>query len=362
DKLSKRSTYCTGTLNSRRKGNPKKVLQKKLKKGESTAKYANNIIVGKWKDEREALSTGERSLPQPVHVIRIRGAEKHSDTDKQLKKKERGSFSQVVCNDNKVCIVKCFDNNCVTVASSYMDAYLLENIQRYDKESKQKKPVTCPKIIKHYNAHMGGVDLADILVALYRIEQKEHRWKDRLVLTSQKYRGGGVLIAVKKNFSSNVIALNKDNVEQIFVNVYAYGDELVIGGIYLPPSSRLDLYEDHCATVDSVMERFPKKSCFCTVPNVEWYNDEFGVSAIYNNNNAAQILIESLAFHNLFQLNSIKNCFGVMLDLIFTNDKDIITVESANDCLLPCDSYHRATVSSITSNKDFKELNFENSH
>ncbi|KAG5874819.1 hypothetical protein JTB14_030207 [Gonioctena quinquepunctata] len=49
-----------------------------------------------------------------------------------------------------------------------------------------------------------------------------------------------------------------------------------------------------------------------------------------------------------------------MLDLIFTNDKDIITVEIANDCLLPCDPYHPATVSSITSNKDFKDLKFEN--
>ncbi|KAG5878216.1 hypothetical protein JTB14_020793 [Gonioctena quinquepunctata] len=125
---------------------------------------------------------------------------------------------------------------------------------------------------------------------------------DPSVLTSQKYRRGGVLIAVK-NFSSNVIALNKDNVEQIFVNVYAYGEELVIGGIYLSPSSCQDLYEDHCATVDSVMERFPKKKLLLygdyNLPNVEWYNDELGVSAIFNNNNTAQILIESLAFHNL---------------------------------------------------------------
>ncbi|KAG5866800.1 hypothetical protein JTB14_010516 [Gonioctena quinquepunctata] len=65
-----------------------------------------------------------------------------------------------------------------------------------------------------------------------------HEYKKyRSVLTSQKYSGEDVPIAVKKNFSSNVMALNKDNVEQIFVNVYAYGEELVIGGIFLPPSS-----------------------------------------------------------------------------------------------------------------------------
>ncbi|KAG5887687.1 hypothetical protein JTB14_015590 [Gonioctena quinquepunctata] len=180
--------------------------------------------------------------------------------------------------------------------------------------------------------------------------------KDRPILTSQKYIGGGVLIALK-NYSSNVIAINKDNVEQIFVNISAYGDELIIGGIYLPPSSRHDLYEDHCATVDSVMERFPEKKLLL-YGDYNLPNDELGVSAIYNNNNAVQILIESLAFHNLFQSNSIKNCFGVTLDLIFTNDKDIITVEIANDCLLPFDPYHPATVSSITSNTSFKDLKF----
>lgn len=33
-----------------------------------------------------------------------------------------------------------------------------------------------PNIVKHYNAHMGGVDLADMLVALYRTEMKTRRW------------------------------------------------------------------------------------------------------------------------------------------------------------------------------------------
>lgn len=107
---------------------------------------------------------------------RIRGAEKSLDSDKKLQKKGRGSFSQVVCNENKVCIVKWSDNKCVTVASSYVDSYPLGQINRYNKESKKREPVSCPEIIKHYNAHMGGVDLADMLVALYRTELKGHRW------------------------------------------------------------------------------------------------------------------------------------------------------------------------------------------
>lgn len=107
---------------------------------------------------------------------RLRSAEEELDTDKQLQKKGRGSFSQVLCNENKVCVVKWSDNKCVSVASSYVDAYPLGYInRRYNKDSKKREPVPCPEIIKH-NAHMGGIDLADMLVALYRTELKGHRW------------------------------------------------------------------------------------------------------------------------------------------------------------------------------------------
>lgn len=61
--------------------------------------------------------------------------------------KDRGSYSRVVCNKNKVCIVKWHDNKVVNVASSYIS-----------------------------ETHMGGVDLVDMLVALYRTEMKSHRW------------------------------------------------------------------------------------------------------------------------------------------------------------------------------------------
>lgn len=108
-------------------------------------------------------------------------------TDKQLKQKGRGSFCQKVDNTNKVVIVKWFDNKSVMLCSSYTDAYPATLIKRYVKNKKQDKTnhnqynqaktdIQCPQIVKHYNTHMGGVDLADMLVALYRTGFKSHRW------------------------------------------------------------------------------------------------------------------------------------------------------------------------------------------
>lgn len=50
------------------------------------------------------------------------------------------------------------------------------SVRRYDKNMKAKIPINCPTIIKEYNSKMGGVDLADMLVSLYRTGRKSHRW------------------------------------------------------------------------------------------------------------------------------------------------------------------------------------------
>ncbi|KOB72988.1 Uncharacterized protein OBRU01_11452 [Operophtera brumata] len=111
-----------------------------------------------------------------IRQNRLRGAEVKLPTDKNLKKKGRGFHAQVVCNKNKIVIVKWLDNKCVTVASTYIDSHPIQVVVRYKKEEKRKAPVTCPNMIKEYNTNMGGVDLSDMLIALYRTPFRGHRW------------------------------------------------------------------------------------------------------------------------------------------------------------------------------------------
>lgn len=111
-----------------------------------------------------------------IRQNRLRGAENKLPTDKNLKKRGRGSHAQVVCNKNKIAVVKWFDNKCVTAATSYLDSRPVQVVMRYKKEERRKVPVTCPNIIKQYNYNMGGVDLADMLIALYRTPFRGHRW------------------------------------------------------------------------------------------------------------------------------------------------------------------------------------------
>ncbi|KAH9640927.1 hypothetical protein HF086_015622 [Spodoptera exigua] len=54
---------------------------------------------------------------------------------------------------------------------SYVDAYPVESVKGFHKKSKGRIDVPCPQIVRHYNRHMGGVNLADMLIALYRTIQ-----------------------------------------------------------------------------------------------------------------------------------------------------------------------------------------------
>ncbi|XP_023312460.1 piggyBac transposable element-derived protein 3-like, partial [Anoplophora glabripennis] len=100
------------------------------------------------------------------------------EDDKSLKNRGRGSFSQQVSNElnAKLAVVKWFDNKAVLLVSSFTDAYPISSVKRYRKEDKRRVDVPCPQIVLEYNQHMGGVDLADMFVALYRTGMKSKRW------------------------------------------------------------------------------------------------------------------------------------------------------------------------------------------
>lgn len=107
---------------------------------------------------------------------RLRGAENILPTEKDLKKKERGFFVEATCNHNRLAVVRWNDNKAVTFISSFVASAPIEKIQRYSKDAKKKVDVQCPQIVRQYNKHMGGVDLADMLISLYKILFKSRRW------------------------------------------------------------------------------------------------------------------------------------------------------------------------------------------
>uniref|UniRef100_A0A8C1CNC5 PiggyBac transposable element-derived protein domain-containing protein n=1 Tax=Cyprinus carpio carpio TaxID=630221 RepID=A0A8C1CNC5_CYPCA len=83
-------------------------------------------------------------------------------TDKELIKRGRGSYDYRSAEG--VIAVKWFDNKCVNLLSNASGIMPLSAVKRWCKESKEK--IT----------HMGGIDLSDMLVHLYKTPAKSRRW------------------------------------------------------------------------------------------------------------------------------------------------------------------------------------------
>ena len=103
--------------------------------------------------------------------------------DKQLLMKGRGTHEkQKTVNDNiTLAAVKWVDTRSVCLLSSFLQANPLEKCKRFDKEKKTNVEINQPKCIKLYNKNMGGVDLADQLIALYRISFRVRKYYHKLL-------------------------------------------------------------------------------------------------------------------------------------------------------------------------------------
>ena len=74
-------------------------------------------------------------------------------------------------------MVRWIDNGMVQLISSYIGPGNDETpLRRWAAKEKKHVDIAVPKMITQYNLHMGGVDLCDMLMALYRIPLRSTKW------------------------------------------------------------------------------------------------------------------------------------------------------------------------------------------
>lgn len=94
----------------------------------------------------------------------------------------RGSYEEYVTNFEGIDMttVSWKGNKQVVLASTYVGACTVGNIERFDKKEKKRILITCPKLIREYNMHMGGVDLMVSFLERNRIRIKSRKWSMRI--------------------------------------------------------------------------------------------------------------------------------------------------------------------------------------
>jgi hypothetical protein len=95
---------------------------------------------------------------------------------KELESDGRGSVDYRSDANSGIIIVKWLDNGPVHLVSTFVGVEPMAAVERWSKQHKKRVPIPCPQLVKMYSKGMGGVDLADMFIALYCITVKTRRW------------------------------------------------------------------------------------------------------------------------------------------------------------------------------------------
>lgn len=103
-------------------------------------------------------------------------------TEKELKQRGRGSYSEQVCTVDGVDLsaIAWYDNKTVHLLSSFVGSQPLCEVKRYFVSKKAHQMVTCPQLVQVYNVYMGGVDRLDSMLGYYRIKIRSKKWYLRI--------------------------------------------------------------------------------------------------------------------------------------------------------------------------------------
>ncbi|GBM75495.1 hypothetical protein AVEN_183811-1 [Araneus ventricosus] len=165
--------------------------------------------------------------------------------------------------------------------------------------------------------------------------------KERDSSTSSCKRGGGVIIAIKKNISASQIHVPLIDLECIWISVkLILGKKLLLCVLYLPPASGIDRYNKFFDCFDR----------FGSFENMFICGD-FNLS-INNNFNDSYCLYptlrELLNFMHLFnmkQINKILNCNDKYLDFILSNINSCDIAIRHSDRPLVTEDFHHPELS-----------------
>lgn len=172
---------------------------------------------------------------------------------------------------------------------------------------------------------------------------------DRDLCKTVKTKGGGTIILVNKCFNSREVLDVKPvlSYEHVFVTLECGNECYLLGCTYIPPSSPLDIYVEHCAIVEDLRARYPLHKFVLlgdyNLTRATWENDvDSGmlVECPLGDRSSRHVCesFNGLSFH---QHNQLPNDHGAYLDLLFSDVNDIVTSLALDD-VLPNNHHHNA--------------------
>lgn len=95
-------------------------------------------------------------------------------------RQHRIDFPNYEPNITGIVTMKWKDNKGIHFLSNFYDPPTQESHVNRKQKDGTSQTIICPQLVKDYNAHMGYVDKADMLMTLYKINRKSKRWYMRI--------------------------------------------------------------------------------------------------------------------------------------------------------------------------------------
>ncbi|KAK9718333.1 Transposase IS4 [Popillia japonica] len=127
-------------------------------------------------------------------------------SDRDFVKKMRGPTEINCREDGKIAITKWLDNKPVILASTCLSDASCDTCKRWNKRTKEYQFVRRPEVIRQYNTNMGGVDLADRMLAVCPARSRTRKWTIRFIFQNACYLSvsNAWILYRKRQFSQNI--------------------------------------------------------------------------------------------------------------------------------------------------------------
>lgn len=171
-------TYPEGAPNMGVSGNVVTRLAATVPKGQNYKIFFDNWF-NSPKLQVHLMKIGLLSLGT-VRINRVPNCKLPSENE--MKKLGRGSIVEKVTEIEGVSLslVSWFDNKVVNLLSTYVGSQPVSTMTRFSKKDKKYIQIESPKAVGVYNNYMGGVDLLDSLLGLYRIQLRTKKWYKKI--------------------------------------------------------------------------------------------------------------------------------------------------------------------------------------
>lgn len=191
-----------------------------------------------------------------------------------------------------------------------------------------------------------------------------------------KKSGGGVIIAIKSFIEAISISVpcQDPRFEHVWIKINSSGKSLVVGVVYIPPSSEESVYDSFLDVIDYICTNFHGSEILVcgdfNLPNVKWDNEDDSISYLPSSSVSKYVeFLHSVFFFGFHQFNHYRNSCDNVLDLCFYTDVSI-NVELSDSPISKVDEFHpplSIVLSDIKSDEiidnsywkyDFKKANY----